>query len=87
MDNLQSQNTIDPMYRNLATGETPTDKLDIIYRNALDIDTLCGLMAGFDTSFTDEPLIHANYIVQRLAREIIINYTGVADARKGGDND
>lgn len=74
-----AQNQIDPRYRNLAKGITPSDKLNIAYRNALDIDTLCELMAGFDTSITDEPIIHANFIVQRLAREIATNVVGTFD--------
>lgn len=73
------QSIINPMYRNLAKGKTLEDKLEIMGRNANDIDTLCDLMAGFDTSVTNEPLTHANAIIQRLAREIILNYAGAVD--------
>lgn len=67
------------IFHNLAIGKTLSDKLDIIIRDASDIDTLCDLISGFNTEITDEPIINANFIVQRLAREIAINSVGASD--------
>ncbi len=73
------QSTIDPMYRNLAKGATPHDKSEIIYNNALYIDTLCDLIEGYDDTISNEPVIHAIGLMQRLSREIMVNGAGIYD--------
>ncbi len=85
--NSTPQSTIDPIYRNLARGETPDDNLAIISRNTHYIGALCDLIEGFDTSISDEPVIHAVDLIQHLNREITINHAGLHDylrASKGG---
>ncbi len=83
MDNQKKaqvqQSTIDPMYRNLAGGKTPQDKLQIICENAIFIDALCDLIEGFDTTISSEPISHATFLIQRLAREITLNQAGLSD--------
>ncbi len=80
--NSTPQSTIDPIYRNLARGETPDDNLAIISRNTIYIDALCELIEGFDTSISDEPVIHAVDLIQHLNREITIGWAGLHDYLK-----
>ncbi len=88
--NNTPQSTIDPIYRNLARGETPDDKSTIICRNTAYIDAICDLIASFDTSTDDEPVVLAVSLIQHLSREITINHAGLYDhlkATKGGGHD
>ncbi len=80
--NNAPQSTIDPMYRNLARGETPLDKSKIILSNTVYIEALCDLIEAFDTSISDEPVVNTIALIQRLNREISLNQAGLHDYLK-----
>ncbi len=77
----------DPMYRNLAKGETPLDKSEIILQNACYIDSLCDLIEVYDDSISNEPIINAVSLMQRLSREITINQAGLHDHLRGRNHE
>ncbi len=74
-----NQSTIDPHYRNLARGNTPADKSQIIHENAIYIGAIADLIQAYDGSANDEPITHAIGLINRLSDEITINQAGISD--------